>query len=129
MKIGIDIGGTLSKYPDFFRWLISSLNKENIFILTDMSDKNKVLSMLNENNINVISDNVYCCDYLNHGENCKAVIIKKLGIDVLIDDHMGYLMSADIPIRLFIMPNPSLPYYADNWNCDSEQFGRIKGSP
>jgi hypothetical protein len=121
VKIGIDIGGVISKYPNQFRYLIDTLRrgKLEVYAITDMS-YSKAEKLLEENSIFV--DGILACSYELYGENCKTEMIKSTGLDLIIDDHMGYLMGGN-HIRLLMMPNPDLPYQADDWKTD-EPWGK-----
>ncbi len=131
MKIAFDIGGVISKYPKQFLSLIYSLNKDHeIFIITDMHDKNKIKQQLRDNGFDFINfDNVYTADYTNYGELCKAVLLKELKIDMFFDDFVGYVQwdskFGPAPIRFLLQPDPFQPYWNDTWLCDdSSDFGR-----
>lgn len=127
MRIGIDIGGVLSKYPDIFRTLMTELKKTNIevFVVSDMHDKPKMNAMLQMNGIPVEPDHVISADYKEHGELCKAVVCEQLGIDVMIDDFIGYVATGP-SVRLLVMPRPEADYYHESWKTDGSEgdFGR-----
>jgi len=133
IKFGLDIGGVISKHPEFFRTFMECCpnSKIEFFIITDMHDKTEVMKMLNDNNIPINEDHVYCADYAKYGEMCKAILLKELGIDVFVDDFIGYADAWDSslgpsPVRLLLMPDPYKPYWSDNWKCDGADFGRRK---
>jgi hypothetical protein len=133
MKIAFDIGGVISKYPETFHWLMTSLavNME-LYIITDMHDKTEVMKMLRDNNVEVPESRVYCADYTKHGDMCKAVLLKELGIDIFIDDFLSYTSwdssLGSAPIRLLVAPDPFKPYWSDTWKCEGADFGRRKFS-
>lgn len=127
MKIAFDVGGVLSKYPHVLRpWIEDMLFKSvaDIYVISDMHPKEKIVSMLKLNGFDFLG-NVYSADYKAHGEKCKAVLCKELGIDILVDDFMGYLTDGD-HLRLLVMPNTLEPYYHDSWKTDGSEgdFGR-----
>jgi len=135
VRIAFDIGGVLSKYPGVFRPLIDLLCFRGIdprygietYILSDMKPHEKAVAFCHDNGFPVPPQRVVCCDYLEHGEGCKAVACERLGIDILVDDHIGYVATAGKPlVRLLVMPDPSLPYYHDDWKTDGSEgtFGR-----
>jgi len=130
IKIAIDIGGVLSKYPDILKPLIKMLRGVagvQVLILTDMR-REKALSMLADNSVDIDPANVYSANYDTHGEACKAILCAELGIHVLIDDHLGYVcIPGDPPLRLCVQPDASLPYYHPSWKTgsDSGSFGRV----
>ena len=135
MKLAVDIGGCISKYPEQFRWLIISLGVNwEIFIITDMHDKVEVMKQLKDNKIDVLENHVYCADYAKYGEMCKAVLLKELEIDMFIDDFIGYTMAWDssfgpAPIRLLVCPDATMPYWSNQWITDDKSdFGRRKFS-
>src|SRR5271166_182329 len=111
LKIGLDIGGVVSKHPSQFRELCNLLKDScEIFIITDMHDKDKILVMLKENGFGMIPpERVYSADYKNHGEMCKAILLRELGIDIFIDDFGGYVQwdsqLGAAPIRLLMAPD------------------------
>ena len=125
IKIAIDIGGVISKYPRLFKELIEICRgKIEVFIISDMHPVDKIHSMFLLNGITDVSG-VYSADYSKYGENCKKILCEQLGIDILIDDFIGYVAEGNF-IRLLVMPNPTLPYYADEWKTDGSEgeFGR-----
>lgn len=134
IKIGIDVGGVLSKYPEVFKLLIElceftrhSLGVE-VHIISDMHPKSLIKDMLELNGIKFMRDEqIHSADYKTHGENCKKVLCESLGIDILIDDFVGYVAEGNF-VRLLVMPNPYKPYYADSWKTDGKEgdFGRRK---
>lgn len=72
-------------------------------------------------------ERVHSCDYGGHGEECKAVKAREIGLDVLVDDFPGYVASVDAPtLRLLAMPDPTRDYYHDSWKTDGSEgaFGR-----
>jgi hypothetical protein len=132
LKIGFDIGGVLSKYPDTFEQLISSLSACSIFCITDQHPKEEVIKTLRENKFDrwFGVNNVFCANYEQHGNMCKSILIKELGLDIFIDDFDGYLQWDSSlgrqPILLKVMPDAFLPYWANNWFCEGGEFGRRK---
>ena len=133
MKIAFDIGGVLSKYPKEFKEVISHFagEHENIFIITDQHPKQEVLETLRINGFDfILADNVYCADYAKYGEMCKAIILRDLKIDILVDDFMGYLQWdyswGKAPLRLLVMPDAQSPYWKEDWELlnDTPEFGR-----
>ena len=130
MRIAFDIGGVLSKYPDTFKELISSLGQNiEVFVITDMHKKEEVVKMLSDNGFNFNTDNIFCADYTNKGEMCKAILLKELKIDMFFDDFVGYLQwdsaLGPAPIRLLVAPDAFRPYWHNNWIVqDNFDFGR-----
>lgn len=130
MRIAFDIGGTLSKWPGIFRPLVNALcasNSIEVFVISDMHDVAKMAAMVIGNGMNVDPANVYSADFNKYGECCKAVLCRELKIDMLIDDHGGYVyVPGSPPVRLLVMPDPTQPYYADDWITDGSEgdFGR-----
>lgn len=126
LKVGVDIGGAVSKYPDVFRRLISTLQAggAEVWAVSDMA-REKAVDMLERNGIPVEAERVVHADYEKHGERCKQVACERLGIEIMIDDHAGYVYSGS-HVRLLVMPDPDLPYYADKWRTDGSEgtFGR-----
>ena len=134
LKIGIDIGGVISKYPDTFRKLINKFQAETvpgissrcqIYIISDMHDVDAMHQMLKTNDIAVDKSQIFSADYATYGEFCKTKLCQDLEIDILIDDFIGYVAEGDF-IRLLVMPNTSMPYYSDSWKTDGSEgdFGR-----
>lgn len=127
MRIAFDIGGVLSKRPEVFIPLVNTLchSGVDVYLITDM-DHDRAMDMLRRNGL-VGRDRVVsvAADYELHGELCKAKACEVLGIDLLIDDHPGYVATGD-HVRLLVMPDPERPYYADTWKTDGSEgsFGR-----
>jgi hypothetical protein len=75
IKIGIDIGGVLTKYPEIVVPLMTALGGHPAFevhVLTDMP-REKAVEMLVANGVRLDSKRLHACDYATHGERCKAV--------------------------------------------------------
>jgi hypothetical protein len=123
-KLGVDVGGVLSKYPDKLVPLLRSLGRGGfveVHILTDM-DRVKVLDMLEVNDVDVPPERVHACDHEGHGEACKAVKAAELGLDMLWDDYLGYLAAPGAPpLRMLVMPDPTRDYYHPTWITDGSE--------
>lgn len=127
MKVAFDVGGVISKYPDTFRELIVVLRMVNtidVFVISDMHPKEKIVEVLKLNNIPVRDSNVYSADYDKHGEFCKAWLCRSLDIDILVDDFVGYVADGS-HIRMLVMPDSTKPYWSNKWKTTSDSnFGR-----
>lgn len=133
LKVAFDIGGVLSKYPERFRRMAMALHVSpdvEVHVITDMHERESTLEHLLANGFGFIpADRVHNADYAGLGEMCKAVILRDLGIDVLIDDFGGYTAwdssFGPAPIRCLVQPDPFRPYWAEGWKTgDDHQFGR-----
>lgn len=135
VKVGFDVGGVLSKYPDIFKSLILALDScpaTEVHIVSDMHPKEKIIAMLALNGINVDPSRVHSADFQQYGEACQAVLAEELGLDVLFDDFPAYVSGVGKPpVRLLVMPDLSRPYYDDSWKTDGTEgsFGRSKHAP
>jgi hypothetical protein len=119
-KIGFDIGGVLSREPEVFKAMISAFRSSPIwetYILTDMP-KEKAESLLQANNIDYDKENLLCADWNESQEMCKAELVKKHGLDILVDDHLGYVTPEEIPIGLLVVPRPKKPYNSPEWKLN-----------
>ena len=127
LKIAFDVGGVLSKYPQIFGPLVQILEAggATVFVVSDMHPAEKILDMLGRNGISVPPERVISADYESYQELCKTKVCESLGIDILVDDFIGYV-AAGKHIRLLVMPNPEEPYYYDDWRTDGSEgdFGR-----
>jgi len=131
LKLAVDLGGVLSKYPDIFKKLLFSFDPRyiDVYIISDIHPKEKILEALALNYFDnfINSDNVFSADYDKYGEAAKAVLCKELEIDIFIDDFIGYLSDKGAPVRLLVMPDSSRPYWSDDWKTNDEvDFGRRK---
>jgi acid phosphatase class B len=136
VKIGFDIGGVISKYPEQFKrffwdYFINKDYPDRVYIITDQHPKEQVIKTLADNGFEFIfHDDIYCADYEKYGNMAKAVLIKELGLDIFIDDFDGYLQwdssLGPQPILLKVMPDVYKPYWADSWKCEDNEFGRRK---
>lgn len=130
LRIGFDLGGCLSKYPATFRQLFLALRDApgvEIYVVSDMHPVEKIQKMLTDNGFFLPKERVLSADYQTHGELCKAVVCREMMIDILVDDFIGYLdTKGSPPVRLLVMPDSGLPYYADQWVTDGSEgnFGR-----
>lgn len=132
VRIGFDIGGVLSKYPDLLRPIVDALLAApdvEVFVLSDMHPHSKCVAFVQDNGFRIPADRIHSCDYAECGEECKAVKARELGLDVLVDDFPGYVATVGAPaLRLLAMPDPTRPYYDDSWKTDGSEgnFGRRK---
>lgn len=132
VRIGFDVGGVLSKYPATLKPLLGALHfcpGVEVWIISDMHPEQKIIDMLELNEVWFYKHRVRSADYRAHGEASKAILCEQLHIDVLIDDFIGYVgVPGTPPVRLLVMPDASQPYYADDWKTDGSEgdFGRRK---
>ncbi len=129
-RIGFDIGGVLSKYPDILRPIVAALLASpdvEVHVLSDMPSHEKCVLFVHMNGFAVPPERIHSCDYSEHGEECKAVKAREIGLDVLVDDFPGYVATIGAPaLRLLSMPDPTRDYYAESWKTDGSEgnFGR-----
>jgi hypothetical protein len=115
-KIGFDIGGTISKFPDQMLALMRALTTSaefEVFIVTDMK-REDAISSLEKNSIVVDRDHLICADWSKNMDLCKSIVMKERGIDIMIDDRPDYITEG-VPIGLALMPRPHLPYFHPTW--------------
>lgn len=130
IRVAFDVGGVLSKYPEVLVPVPQALDASEgveVFVLSDMHPREKIVDMLARNGIHLPSHRVVSADYAVHGERCKAVACVELAIDLLVDDFPGYVgVPGDPRVRLLVMPDPCEPYYSDDWKTDGSEgdFGR-----
>jgi hypothetical protein len=146
LKVGIDVGGVLSKYPNEWRRLIESLTgpeaRCEVYVITDISPISYVIEVLTDNGF-IIPDNDYAyslikpenvlsADYEQYGNYAKAVVMREKGIEVYIDDDEKYLQWDTVfgpqPLLLKIVPDPLKPYWSDEW-IQTGELGRRRFSP
>jgi len=123
VKIAFDIGGVLSKYPDLLRPIYLALQNApdvDVYVLTDRMEHSKSLSLLRDNGFPCEAERLLCADYTQYGEKCKAVLLRDLAIDIMIDDYPAYV-SSDCPLRLLVMPDTTRPYLAESWGEEATQ--------
>lgn len=134
LRIGFDVGGVISKYPEKFYELLAALDfcaghgaPIELYILTDMHPLDKVKETLKLNNLLQFFTNeeILIADYEKYGEAAKAVLCREHKIDIFIDDFIGYVADPGATIRLLLMPDSTKPYWADSWKVtDNHDFGR-----
>jgi hypothetical protein len=130
IRIGFDIGGVLSKYPDLLRPIVTALlasPEVEVHVLSDMFPHEKCVAFVRDNGFLIPPEHIHSCDYGEHGELCKAEKMRELSLDIMLDDFPGYLAEG-CALRLLVMPDPNRPYYADDWKTDGSEgnFGRRK---
>lgn len=129
LRVSLDIGGVLSKYPSQFRALARALAASpevELFVITDMHDHEQSVRFVHDNGFDMIpAERIHNSDYTEYGENCKAQMIEELDIDIHIDDFPGYCAHTSC-VSLLVFPNPHEPYYADEWKTEGNEgsFGR-----
>lgn len=130
VRIGFDIGGILSKYPDILRPVVAALLAApdvEVYVLSDMHPHTKCVAFVHDNGFPVPPERIHSCDYSEHGEECKAVKSREIGLDILVDDFPGYVGTVGAPaLRLLSMPDPTRDYYHETWKTDGSEgnFGR-----
>lgn len=127
LRISFDIGGVLSKRPDVFRPLVKHLidGGAEVFVITDMHLHEQSVKFVQGNGYDIPAERILNADYKAHGEDCKAQVVKANNIDIHIDDFPGYCAN-DTCVNLFVWPDPSRPYFADDFVTDGTEgdFGR-----
>lgn len=128
MRVAFDVGGVVSKYPNTFRALIRKFTLPEVYIISDMHPEEKIINLLQLNDIDFWQPNVHSANYDKYGEACKSVLLDELNIDLFFDDFIGYVaLPGKYPtIRCLVMPDAELPYYADSWKMPEGEpvFGR-----
>lgn len=131
LRVAFDIGGVLTKRPDVFRPLVAALRRggTEVFVITDMTDQKKAARFVRENGYEIEHQHILTADYTQHGDLCKAVVVKEQGIHLMVDDFAGYAagVATDTPaVSLLTWPDPRNPYYADGFKTDGSEgtFGR-----
>ena len=131
LKVAFDIGGVLSKYRELVRLYETLQDNEcvEVVVISDMHPVQKMIDMLTLNSFKIDPSRLFSADYAKHGEGCKAVLCKELGVDILIDDFIGYVADGD-HVRLLVMPNSTKPYYRDEWQTGGigDDFGRRRAA-
>lgn len=127
LRVAFDIGGVLSKRPDVFIPMVEALVQggAEVYVITDMHDRAQSIRFVRGNGYNIPAARILNADYNTHGEMCKAEVVKAHGIDVLVDDHPGYMANTEA-VNLLVWPDPSRPYYHDDFQTDGSEgdFGR-----
>jgi hypothetical protein len=114
LRVGIDIGGVLSKYPVRIKELIATLRRggAEVFIITDMPE-DTALRLLNKNNLAFLP--VLCADWAKYQELCKTVLATEANLDIVIDDYAPYVAEGEF-IGMTVSPKPRLQYDGPGWN-------------
>lgn len=126
-RIGIDIGGVISKYPAEFKALIRALSQSTefeVFIITDMP-KSDARIVLKDNHIDICDSKLLCSDWIKDGDLCKTVLMKEHKIDIMIDDRLDYIMQG-VHLGLFVIPRPESGYFAKEWNYPDLRTQRLE---
>jgi hypothetical protein len=127
VRIGLDVGGVLSKYPYVFRALLRACagsGHVEWHIVSDMHPKEEILTMLALNEIDVPAYRVHSADFAKYGEACKVILAKELRLSMMIDDFGAYVAEGDLA-RLLVMPNIRQPYYHDHWKVPPPKDGKF----
>lgn len=121
-RIAFDIGGVLSRHPKIFRSLYDACEESplwEVYVLTDMP-RDRATELLALNGYRVADERLLCADWSTHQEQCKAVEAESALIDVLVDDHLGYIISDQIPVGLLVVPRPKKQYNDPSWRTRTE---------
>lgn len=117
IRIGFDIGGVLSRYPEILGPMIEALNADDRFevhVLTDVPGP-RAIDLIHKNGLSVPEDRIHSCDRAQHGDACKAAKIRELGIQLMIDDHLPYLGEVSGCARLHVLPDER-PFFAPGFD-------------
>ena len=117
MKISVDIGGVITRWPDKIRPMLERLQGYpgcTVYLLTDMAPSSDPEAKVAKFGFvrGIDYDEILCADYATHGEQCKAVLIREHGIDIHIDDYPSYCVTDSDCLTLFVWPRPDKPYDA-----------------
>lgn len=119
-KVGFDIGGTLTKFPEHMLALMQALHNSplfDVYIITDMSQEQAEKALRANNVFSMVPlplERLLCADWTAHGDLCKHEIIKAHSLDIVIDDRPDYITESPL-IGLCVMPRPRLPYVHPAW--------------
>jgi len=116
MKIGFDIGGVISRYPEKMIQLMGILQMggAEVYVITDIPFDIAV-ELCAKNHIAIAQDRIISCDWGKHMDLCKTKACEELGIDFLIDDRPDYCAVGDF-IGLVVSPRPlTAKYYHETW--------------
>jgi hypothetical protein len=116
MKIGFDIGGTISRYPEKMKELMTILKKggAQVCVITDIP-YDQACQLCLDNEIPVLASQIHSCNWSEHQDLCKTLKCEELKVDFLIDDRPDYCAVGDF-IGLVLAPRPKTrPYYSDSW--------------
>jgi hypothetical protein len=127
MKIGIDVGGVSTKFPLELISICNSmiLTGHDVLFITDREDIDVVYCELSSTGFSVYKEQVIFADYKKYGDACKSVIIREMSVDIMIDDHPGYLAwpwPEPAPLRLQACPDQRRPYYSPLWASSKAPF-------
>lgn len=118
MNIGIDIDGTLNKYPEFFRWLIDKVREDNgkVYLITGLGNSGvpKRIDRLIEKgfdftDVEVINTSLYNDEeraLIGKVESNEEIVgrfkqrkCKELGVQIMFDDQASiHRQFGNIPI-------------------------------
>lgn len=129
IRIGFDIGGVISKYPEEMKLLMRQLGPEvfdvfEVYVVTDMP-RDQAEAMLKDNKIDYDPARLLCGDWTKHGDECKQVLMAENKIDIMIDDRMDYITNGPA-IGLLVMPRPKVGYYAAGWKFPDLKQQRLE---
>lgn len=98
MKIALDIDGCISENPTFFSILSRNWN-DDVYIISHRDDREKTIKELDGWGIK------YKELILVNSFEEKAVVIKKLGIEVFFEDQPEMLIDVDQSTTVFLIRN------------------------
>ncbi len=116
-KIGFDIGGVLSAYPEQFKTLINALEQSphfQVYYITDMP-RATAEELLTLNEIQHNPERLLCADWNSHQNECKTRLANEVGLDFLVDDHLAYLIGETNALGLLVVPKSKQPYNHQEW--------------
>lgn len=117
LRIGIDIGGCITRYPSVFAALghVLITGGAKVYIVTDMSKGDAVASM-HANKLGWLLSNstLLNANWSELNDLCKTRLIEEHEIDIMIDDRPDYVAEGNF-VGLVVSPRPSVPYYHPKW--------------
>ena len=110
MKLGLDLDGTITRYPEFFSKL-SHIWDDDVYIVTfRYPNREAVEDVLREHNIKY-TDIIFA-----KNEDSKAEECRRLGIGVFFDDDPDFLVHFKKSATVFLVRNE------DNFDYEKKQF-------
>lgn len=98
MKIGLDFHGVLSDHPIIREWVNQNKSKEQFVIISAIKEAQNMKARVNAIKKLDLGIPYHILRYEGSDYNAglkKAALMKKLGVDILIDDERGVIKAVE----------------------------------
>ena len=124
--LGLDLDDTITAHPEFFSWLSCNWPGE-VYIITARGEgatRDPEENDLAKHGI-AFTDIIYA----NETSECKANVIRELGIKIMFDDMFEFARHIDSDVATFVVKGSNNFDPGPNLFCFTRDTGKLIGPP